>query len=134
MKRRKMIKQMMGIGISRNEAEIFARTYKKVIAAGKTDLFPDLMIPPAKVYRQNYNVKKFAAEFWMTAEQSQMLPSNAIDSYIRDNLTRKMIHGLKNSNCFRVEIEKEPDGYIRSCMYLYVAMPEEVKVEAWRNG
>lgn len=49
MKNKKIVKQLMAIGVQRNDAAAFARTYRKIIAAGRRDLFPEMEFPIPKV-------------------------------------------------------------------------------------
>lgn len=43
MTQEKMIKQLMGMGLQRNDAAWFVRAYRRVVAMGREDLFPLLM-------------------------------------------------------------------------------------------
>ena len=45
MKHKKITKQLMGMGIQRNEAQVFARVYRKVLDAGMEGMFPEIVRP-----------------------------------------------------------------------------------------
>lgn len=49
MKNKKIAKQLMAIGVQRNDAAAFARAYRKIIAAGRRDLFPEMEFPVPNV-------------------------------------------------------------------------------------
>ena len=63
MKRKKTVKQLMAIGVQRNDAAAFARTYRKIMCAKREDLFPEIIKPVMPVIGTvcNYRVETIRA-------------------------------------------------------------------------
>lgn len=57
---KKTIKQLMALGCQRNDAAAFARTYRKIKAAKREELFPELIAPwmPVRIARRGWNGKE----------------------------------------------------------------------------
>lgn len=64
MKNKKAVKQLMALGIQRNEAAVFARVYGKVKAARREDLFPEIILPamPVRVVRREMEIVTLQAD------------------------------------------------------------------------
>lgn len=73
MNRKKTIKQLMAIGVQRNDAAAFARAYRKIMDAKKEDLFPEIVKPVIPVVGTvvNYRLTPFRAVY--VAPESQRL-------------------------------------------------------------
>ena len=75
MNRKKTIKQLMSIGVQRNDAAAFARTYRKIKDANMHGLFPDIIEPVMPVMGTvvNYRVTPFRAECFTAESQRYCL-------------------------------------------------------------
>lgn len=65
MRSKKAVKQLMALGIQRNEAAVFARVYGKVKAARREDLFPEIILPamPVGVVRREMEIVTLRADY-----------------------------------------------------------------------
>ena len=52
----KITKELMAIGVQRNDARAFARTFRKIIHAKKEALFPEIVMPEIPVPFKKVNV------------------------------------------------------------------------------
>ena len=73
MKRHERItKQLMAIGCQRNDAAAFARTYRKIMAANREDLFPEIIKPVVPVQFKAVNVSPYRLRATVVVSDRQM--------------------------------------------------------------
>lgn len=103
MSRKKLIKQLMAVGISRNDATAFVRTYRKVKDTGMDRLFHMMEMPPEPVIRTR-TVRPERLRVKYTIDKYEMENRGAIDwdAYMEDRLIRQLAQRLKDSGvvCF----------------------------------
>lgn len=74
MRGRKLQKQLMGIGVQRNDARAFIDVYRKIKQAGRMDLIPELFPVPAPVsVRKDLNVGHFSVSRQYSNDLLEML-------------------------------------------------------------
>lgn len=78
MNRKKTIKQLMSIGVQRNDAAAFARAYRKIKDAKMEGLFPDIIEPVLPVVGTvfNYQVTPFRAAYLAPESQRHFFREN----------------------------------------------------------
>lgn len=116
MKRKKYIKQLMALGVQRNDAAGFVSAYRACVAAGKEHLLPAILqpapiVPAFPIIRQPYNVAKFAVTLRRSDNDLSWLPRK--DEDINKELAREM--GLALLDAGAICITKR-DDYIRRCV------------------
>ena len=107
MNRKKTIKQLMAIGVQRNEAVAFARAYRKIMDAKREDLFPEIVKPvmPIMGTVNNYQVTPIRARFVAHDELRYVYHESSVDfaAMIEAELSKQIAYGLMQSGAFRME-------------------------------
>ena len=101
MKRKKTVKQLMAIGIQRNEAAAFARTYRKIKAAKREDMFPEIVSPvqPKICTVSDYQIKHYWATYIATEGERMCFVENG-DEYahlVKQRLCGNLTDALMSS-------------------------------------
>ena len=93
MNRKKTIKQLMSIGVQRNDAAVFARTYRKIKDAKMHGLFPDIIEPVMPVMGTvvNYRVTPFRAEYLTSEGQRYFFREN------KEEFATRIMHKLSEN-------------------------------------
>ena len=114
MNSKKTIKQLMAIGVQRNDAAAFARAYRKIMDAKREDLFPDIVKPVVPVPLQvvNYNVGKLQARCVVSDIQMELLADSPGDLYRRvtGKLATMLADKLAESGAMKISTEKVAFG------------------------
>lgn len=110
MTNKKIIKQMMAIGVQRNDAAAFAKTYRKIMDAGLEDLFPEIIKPvmPVRYRVENYNLTTLRAQCTVPDIQMELLADSQGDLYRRvtGKLATLLADELVNSGAMKISAEK----------------------------
>lgn len=129
MKRKKMVKGLMGVGIGRNEAAEFAKTYRKVVAAKLDHLFPLIAFPkPPEAVIHRVQPRKYMVRLAVPAWQFQRGLTIDHDARVKRDLARMLAESLVDEGMFKIS-EKEYDPYLDAFVYvgqMWVVMPWEV--------
>lgn len=100
MKNKKITKQLMAIGVQRNDAAAFARTYHKIVSRGRRDLFPELTIPAPPMVRtamlsvQTLKVSILRHRAILYAAEAS---GACVDQYIRKKMAEELAQCLLSS-------------------------------------
>lgn len=100
MNRKKQIKQLMSIGVQRNDAAAFARTYHKIVSRGRRDLFPELTIPAPLVVRTtilSVQTLKVSILRHRTILYAAEASGACVDPYIRKKMAEELAQCLLSS-------------------------------------
>lgn len=128
MKQKRMIKQLMAMGLQRNDATGFVRAYRRVVAMGREDLFP-LLVPPEapRVVYQHYPAMKLHGSITVTDARLQSLLDSRenLDEYLGRHLAREIAGVLFSSGAVQVQRRRVfPDATeIRGTVHVVVPMP-----------
>lgn len=111
MTRKKTVKQLMAIGIQRNEAAAFARTYRKIKAAKKEDMFPEIVSPvqPKICAVRNYRIVPYKAACVMSEAVKELCVSEPEYS-IKQRLCDRLTAALMRNGAIEFTMRALPDG------------------------
>lgn len=128
MKRKKYIKQLMALGVQRNDAAGFVSAYRACVAAGKEHLLPDILqpapiVPAIPIIRQPYKVAKFAVTMRSSDNDLSWLPREAED--INKQLAREMGLALLDAGAICITMRDDyTRRYVEYRATISVAMEE----------
>ena len=109
MKRRKYIKQLMALGVQRNDAAGFVSTCWAITAAGKEHLLPVIMQAPIPTIRTDYQVQKFATTVRYSDKYDfHRVPADLDDPYVYKELAREMGLALLDAGAIKVTRQELP--------------------------
>lgn len=112
MKRKKSIKQLMALGIPRNDAAGFVSTCNALKAAGKKIILPEIMAPPIATVPPictDYQIRKFATTILLSNKYDFLsLPQNADDQYMQKKLAKEMGLALLDAGAIKVTVTELP--------------------------
>ena len=69
---KRIAKQLMAIGVQRNDAAAFVRTYRKIMDANREDLFPEIIKPVVPVQFKAVNVSPYRLRVSVTVSDREM--------------------------------------------------------------
>lgn len=127
MTNKKITKQLMAIGVQRNDAAAFARAYRKVMDARREDLFPEIVKPVMPVVGRaiDYRVTPFRAVYM--APDSQMAffreSHEEFANRIKAKLSKELAEGLMLNGCITMRTEEIMGIGTQYTATVNVAMP-----------
>ena len=114
MTNKKITKQLMAIGVQRNDAAAFARAYRKIMDAKREDFFPEIIKPvmPARFPVVNYNIVPLRARCMVSDIQMELLADSPGDLYRRvtGKLATMLADKLAESGAMKISTEKVAFG------------------------
>lgn len=126
MKQKKTIKQLMAIGVQRNDAAAFARAYRKIMDAKREDLFPEIVKPVMPVMGTvlNYRVETIRASSMVNRQMAfPYCDDEEFTTMIMERLSDELAKNLIQSGAAAMSI-KQIDGIITQYVVtVNVAMP-----------
>ena len=133
MNRKKTIKQLMAIGVQRNDAAAFARAYRKIMDAKREDLFPEIVKPVMPVMGSvvNYRVTPFRAEHLTSEGQRYFFRENKEEfaTRIMHKLSENLAECLMENGAIIMRIEEIMGVGIRYTATVKVVMPEDEQLK-----
>lgn len=129
MTNKKIVKQLMGIGVQRNEAAAFAKTYRKIMNAKREDLFPEIVRPvmPVQFSVVNHQLVNFRAVYAGDDRRRSYMGDEEYAKHVKHCLSEELASGLVREGF--VKVETHPAIGVFGCSNRYVAtvkvaMPE----------
>lgn len=127
MKRKKIVKQLMAIGVNRNDAAAFARAYHRVMWAKREDLFPEIIKPamPAIGTIERHETRTLRAECLISAHQ-MMVGNEHLDAFkdrIMENLAEELAKGMLEGGAAVLRMEQILGRGTRFSVTTKVVMP-----------
>lgn len=114
MTNKKITKQLMAIGVQRNDAASFARAYRKIMAAEMEYLFPEIVKPvmPARLQVVNYDIVTLRAKCMVPDTQMVLLADSPGDLYRRvtGKIATVLADKLADSGAMKISTEKVKFG------------------------
>ena len=114
MTNKKITKQLMAIGVQRNDAAAFARTYRKIMDARREDLFPAIVKPvmPVRYQVVEHQIVTLHVRRTVPDIQMAMLADRPGDLYRRvtGKLATVMADKLVESGAMKLSTEKVKFG------------------------
>ena len=133
MNRKKQIKQLMSIGVQRNDAVAFARVYRKVKAAKREKLFPLLVEPdiPIKVVHEDYQRRYLRTAVLIPDLRLRRVAASGADmkQFVGMQLANQMVDQLYLSGLVEMEYRKVPgygEGATEFTATVCVLVPQEI--------
>lgn len=126
MKRKKIVKQLMAIGVNRNDAAAFARAYNRVVWAKREDLFPEIKpVMPAIGSIERHEIRTLRAEC-LISEHQMMVGNEHLDAFkdrIMDNLAEELAKGMLEGGAAVLRMEQILGRGTRFSVTTKVVMP-----------
>lgn len=107
LRNKELRRQLMGIGVQRNDADAFIRAYRAIEKAGAQRICQEIMVPPIRIETRYGRAEKLVAQTGMYREFLQFMTPAAFERQTRDELVRMMARELLESG--GVKILKWPD-------------------------
>ena len=127
--RKKTIKQLMAIGVQRNDADAFARTYRKIMGAKMEALFPEIVKPVMPVVGTiaNYQIEKFRAVYLTAEGQRYIFRENEEEfaTRIKGKLSQEIAECLMKNGAIIMRIEQIHGIGTKYTATVNVVMPKE---------
>lgn len=127
MKNKKIVKQLMAVGVQRNDAAAFARTYRKIKATKMEALFPEIMGPamPPVVYK-HYPAQQLRAVVEMTDAKIRGFSADGVDlkQYVGEKLAREMTNHLYSSGVMQIESRRVYPNSTQFVTTVHVVLPQ----------
>ena len=130
MKQKKKIKQLMALGIQRNDAAGFVRASRIINAQHMGHLFYDKIDQRPHIIVNEREIKKFAACFTCCWEVELQLPDEEKKKYIKRRLGEELGKGLLDSGLCRIQASADVNYAAPAVTYratIEVAVPQEVR-------
>lgn len=127
MKQQKIVKQLMAIGVQRNDAAAFARAYSKIMYAKKEDLFPEIMKPvmPMVGVVHNHRVETIRASSIVNRQMAFPCVGNEeFTTMITERLSDELAKTLIQSGAAALSIKQIDDMRTQYDVTVRVAMPK----------
>lgn len=127
MNRKKTIKQLMAIGVQRNDAAAFARAYRKIMYAKKEDLFPEIIKPvmPMVGVVHNHRVETIRASSIVHRDMAFPCADNEeFTTVITERLSDELAKSLIQSGAAALSIKQIDTMRTQYDVTVRVAMPD----------
>ena len=116
MTQKKSIKQLMAIGVQRNDAAAFVRAYRKIRENKREDMLPWILEPePPKIVRKEFPVATLRATYEISAIELEMQRRATPDADINSTIHGKLVHALANellkSRAVKMEYQSRLDRF-----------------------
>ena len=131
MKGKKLQKQLMAMGIGRNDAAGFIRAYRVIQKAKKQELCRDIMNPPAPVRMPAFwpqNLERLRAQHTVPNEELYALGADQREQFgnrVKEKLAQGLARLLIDEAAMLFEQEHRPDDCTVFRAEIQVAMPEK---------
>ena len=129
MTRKRYVKQLMALGIQRNDAAGFVKAARIIQDKGMGHLVPDLVFDmPVPINVQQREIKKMAATFTGSIEfELSNLPAEEKKEYIKGRLCHALANGLIDSGLCKITATTDERAHaITYRAAIEVAVPREV--------
>jgi hypothetical protein len=102
MRKKRQIKQLMALGIQRNDAAGFVEAYRVIKAKKKEYMLPVIMTPPPPVAIERRPIRTIAAVYRATERELYTLPPEEADKLIKRRLANNLANGLLDMSMYRI--------------------------------
>ena len=129
MKRSKTVKQLMALGISRNDAAGFVSTYNRLLSQNRLEYLQGIAVEmrlQPKAYVQEKRVIKFATRYVLLDEDIALgsLPQEARENIAKGEVLQKLCYGVVRSEAVSIEKRRVDEyGYTEFIARLNVVEP-----------
>lgn len=112
LKNRELRRQLMGIGVQRNDAAAFIRAYRAIERAGAQGICREIMVPPIRVETRHGKAEKLVAQTGMRREHLQYMTPAAMDRVTKQELAELLGRELLKSGAAKVLKRVEHGGNV----------------------
>lgn len=126
MKQQKIVKQLMAIGVQRNDAAAFARAYRKIMYNKREDLFPEIIKPvmPMVGVVHNHRVETIRASSIVNRQMAfPCVDNEEFTTMITERLSDELAKTLIQSGAAALSIKQIDDMRTQYAVTVRVAMP-----------
>lgn len=126
MNRKKTIKQLMAIGVQRNDAAAFARAYRKIMYHNREDLFPEIVKPvmPMVGVVHNCRVETIRASSIVNKQMAfPCVDNEEFTTMITERLSDELAKSLIQSGAAALTIKQIDEMRTQYAVTVRVAMP-----------
>lgn len=102
LKNKELRRQLMGIGVQRNDANAFIRAYRAIEKAEAQWLCRNIMVPPIQVETRYGRAEKLVAQTEMHREYVQFMTPAAFERQAKRELVQLMARELLKSGAAKV--------------------------------
>lgn len=102
LRNKELRRQLMGIGVQRNDADAFIRAYRAIEKAGAQWLCRSIMVPPIQVETRYGRAEKLVAQSGMPREVMQFMTPAAFERETKQELVHLMARELLESGAAKV--------------------------------
>lgn len=129
MNRKRQIKQLMALGIQRNDAAGFVKASRILLDKGRGDMFPGVLGEPLPVIVSQREIRTFAAQLstdWIF--EMTIMPAAEKEEHIKRKLAVTMGEGLLDSGLCKIQARPgSAAGGVDYRATVDVAVPQEVR-------
>lgn len=125
MKNARLKKQLMSIGIQRNDAAAFIRCYRKIQRSDKVELFRAIMNPEPPIQPKIINVVPHSLQVETSVSQDELYTHKAVDleAIVRERLSRQLADGLMDSGAMIITKQADWFGNTKIRAKVHVVLP-----------
>lgn len=102
LRNKELRRQLMGIGVQRNDADAFIRAYRTIEKAGAQWLCRSIMVPPIRIETRHGRAEKLVAQTGMHRELMQYMTPTAFERETKRELVQLLGRELLESGAAKV--------------------------------
>lgn len=102
LRNKELRRQLMGIGVQRNDADAFIRAYRAIEKAGAQRICQEIMVPPIRIETQYGRAEKLVAQTGMSREIMQFMTPTAFERETKRELVQMLARELLESGAAKV--------------------------------
>ena len=102
LKNKELRRELMGIGVQRNDADAFVRAYRAIEKAGAQWLCRSIMVPPIQVETRYGRAEKLVAQAGMPREIMQFMTPTAFERETKRELVQLLAREMLESGAAKV--------------------------------
>ena len=102
LRNKELRRQLMGIGVQRNDADAFIRAYRAIEKAGAQWLCRSIMVPPIQVETRYGRAEKLVAKVEVPRSGMEFIPPRIMESHIKKELANLLGEHLLKTGAAKV--------------------------------
>ena len=102
LRNKELRRQLMGIGVQRNDADAFIRAYRAIEKAGAQRICQEIMVPPIRIETRYGRAEKLVAQTGMPREHLKFMTPAAFERKTKRELAQLMARELLESGAAKV--------------------------------
>lgn len=102
LRNKELRRQLMGIGVQRNDADAFIRAYRAIEKAGAQRICQEIMVPPIRIETRYGRAEKLVAQTGMRREFLQFMTPTTFERETKRELVQMLARELLESGAAKV--------------------------------